>query len=746
MDFPDHGSRFTTVINVLLDLYSNLTNTMMKHLIYSVGLLLLCPCLSFSQTTYYSQSSGTWRDAGMWNTEADGSGVAFVESAVSPFGDPTANFVVQNNNDITLPTGITQVNNLTVNSGGKLYDGNSANTFIEVSGSSVSIDGQMGNGETFDGISLDIVGASCTISGGGQIDLSRIEKDNSSETTTQFTISSDLNLRFAGTALFNNATGSNEFNVLIEEGVTVNVLGNGGVSGDISIDGIDGGNSTSFGFGTFTVDGTLDISGDLFLITDNNTSVYPGIAYVINGTLKVGGKIFGNSGESGTASADLTLSSGAILELSGSDDVFSLIDASRNTLSIAADASIVYSGTSTQQIFGDITYGNMRLNGGGDKELASDVTVSNTLTLASGDIITGANKLIVESTASNAIQGASTSSYIVGNLQRRVVASTSYSFPIGEIGDADGYNPFTLDVMAGLSGTEEVEASFSSTMVTIDEERTCETDEGTQRLSYACAAGNWDINSNDFSYEITLQPSTATQTACTGATLFPSIRKVEGVDQSLGCNEGIEDIPFSSFSTFSIAYAATAVAAPVELLGFDVEAEGNAAVLWWATATETNNSHFVIERSADGFVFEAIAQVEGRGTSLEPQEYQYRDSTAGPGHHYYRLKQVDFNGDFEYFSIREVRLSGGEEVAAILAAYPNPTDRYYNMEMQIPDPKNAHIQVFDLRGNRIYEAHITNCNSGYNAIEMDVSTWESGVYLYLIAAGPDVIRGKIIRK
>ena len=721
---------------------------MMKHLIYSVGFLFLCPFLTFSQTTYYSQASGTWGDAGMWNTESDGSGTTFVESSVSPFGDATANFVVQGGDEITLLTGISRVNNLTVNSGGKLYDGNTTNTFIEVNGTTVSIAGQIGNGDTFDGISLDIVGASCTISGEGQIDLSRIEKDNSSETTSQLTIDTDINLRYAGTALFNDAAGPNQFQVIINAGSTVNVLGNGGSLGHVSIDGVDGTNSTSFGFGTFTVNGTLNISGNLYLLTDNSTTVYPSITYLINGTLKVGGKIFGNDGVGGSANANLELGVGSVLELEGVDDVFSDIDVARNTITVANDASIVYSGTGTQQVSGDFIYKELKLSGGGDKELTSDVTVANTLILEAGDVVTGANKLIIESSASDAIQGASESSYIVGNLQRTVAASISYSFPIGENGNADGYNPFTIDVMAGLSGTEDVEASFSSRMEDIDEERTCTTDEGTQRLSYACAAGNWDINSNDFSYEITLQPSAATQAECSdeGISLFPSIRKVEGGDERLGCNEGIEDIPFSSFSSFSIAYAASAVAAPVELLGFDVEAEGEAAALWWATATETNNSHFEIERSPDGFAFEVVARVEGKGSTLEPQEYQYIDSTAGPGRHYYRLKQVDFNGDYEYFSIREVLLSGGEEVAAVLAAYPNPTDRYYSMEMQIPDPKNASVQVFDLRGNRIYQAQITNCKSGYNAIEMDVSKWESGIYMYVITAGPHAVRGKIIRK
>ncbi|MEM6632341.1 MAG: T9SS type A sorting domain-containing protein [Bacteroidota bacterium] len=491
----------------------------------------------------------------------------------------------------------------------------------------------------------------------------------------------------------------------------------------------------------------------MFFRTDNNDVASTAdadegnVSFIVNGTLKVGGEIIGNSTGDGDGVASLQLNSGSTLELSGATN-FIDIHPDNNEVLIDAHATIVYAGSSTQQIFEGITYGDLKLSGGGDKELTSDIIVSNTLILESGDVLTGANKLIVESTASDAIQGGSENSYIVGNLQRAVDASTTYAFPIGQGGDADGYNPFTLEVMAGLSGTETVEASFTSAMETIDEERTCETDGGTQRLSYACAVGNWDITSNDFSYEITLQPSAATQADCPneGVSLFPSIRKVEGGDQSLGCNEGIADVPFNSFSTFSIAYAALAVAAPVELLGFDVEAQGTAAVLWWATAIETNNSHFEIERSSDGFSYEVIALVEGMGTAFEAQEYSYTDSMAGPGWHYYRLKQVDLNGEYEYFSIREVELSGRSSLqAAVLVGYPNPADNYYKMEMEIPDPKNAMIKVFDLRGNQIYHAMIANCASGYNAIEMDVSTWQSGIYMYMITAGADVIRGKIVK-
>ncbi len=87
---------------------------------------------------------------------------------------------------------------------------------------------------------------------------------------------------------------------------------------------------------------------------------------------------------------------------------------------------------------------------------------------------------------------------------------------------------------------------------------------------------------------------------------------------------------------------------PVELISFTANASEGLVELSWITATETNNQGFEVQRSAGGGEFEAIAFVEGHGTTTETQTYSYSDRNVNVGSYSYRLKQIDFDGTFEY--------------------------------------------------------------------------------------------------
>lgn len=90
---------------------------------------------------------------------------------------------------------------------------------------------------------------------------------------------------------------------------------------------------------------------------------------------------------------------------------------------------------------------------------------------------------------------------------------------------------------------------------------------------------------------------------------------------------------------------------PVKMIYMDAVQVGNENVLKWVTATEINNDRFEIERSSDGYNWEQIGVVKGYGTSASIESYTFVDPTPAIGYNYYRIKQVDFNEDFEYFGI-----------------------------------------------------------------------------------------------
>jgi hypothetical protein len=108
---------------------------------------------------------------------------------------------------------------------------------------------------------------------------------------------------------------------------------------------------------------------------------------------------------------------------------------------------------------------------------------------------------------------------------------------------------------------------------------------------------------------------------------------------------------YSNFAPFIDNYQSTACVLPIELLSFTGETISNKNILNWKTATETNNNHFSIERSIDGSNFFEIGVVNGSDNSTVTKSYSYTDISFANSINYYRLKQVDNNGAFKYFSI-----------------------------------------------------------------------------------------------
>ncbi|WP_436516857.1 hypothetical protein [Ekhidna sp. To15] len=107
---------------------------------------------------------------------------------------------------------------------------------------------------------------------------------------------------------------------------------------------------------------------------------------------------------------------------------------------------------------------------------------------------------------------------------------------------------------------------------------------------------------------------------------------------------------------------------PVELLYFKSTSD-DGVKLNWATASEINNDYFAIERSEDGSYFYEIGQVEGNGNTSEMIQYEFTDKFAFAPIEYYRLRQVDFDGQFEYFEVQRVNTKL-DRTQSKLTAYP----------------------------------------------------------------------------
>jgi hypothetical protein len=210
--------------------------------------------------TYYSRASGL-HTAAIWSLTPMG------VAGTAVFNDLN-NFVIQSGHTVTLNTSGVDMKNLTVDAGGKFYINNNAtNRYLNVWGN-VTNNGVIGSGGGNDGISFNIEGPSCTISGSGVTDLARMRKNTNANSITNLVIDQNVNLRFSGAAFYNNASA--EFNVTINSGDTLYVMGSNFTDGSFAIDGTNGVSGTA-STGVVNVNGALVVSNLLYAIANNGS-------------------------------------------------------------------------------------------------------------------------------------------------------------------------------------------------------------------------------------------------------------------------------------------------------------------------------------------------------------------------------------------------------------------------------------------------------------------------------------------
>ncbi len=180
---------------------------------------------------------------------------------------------------------------------------------------------------------------------------------------------------------------------------------------------------------------------------------------------------------------------------------------------------------------------------------------------------------------------------------------------------------------------------------------------------------------------------------------------------------------------------------PVELLSFTGKNEVIGNVLNWVTASEENNSGFIIEKSVDGKIFTAIGNVNGQGTTENTTEYSFTDVTV-KGTLYYRLKQLDLNGTVAYSQV--ISLSNiVKEGLTIMSANPFETSVLISFNTSIE--VTLEISIIDMRGNTVYQ-HSTISNDGYNELNLGgLDNLQTGVYTLVVIAGNNTLSARIIK-
>ena len=471
----------------------------------------------------------------------------------------------------------------------------------------------------------------------------------------------------------------------------------GNVDGGGAVTSFAPGSNYVFRGGTFSTIGQT--YGNLQLLQSAATNTGTQSTVIANNLTVGNGTITGISGDLSTVT-----SPAAGVSIGGNITVYS-----GNTLSFnpASASDVALNGSASQTIGGAVapTFGanaTLAINNSSQQGITLNLplTVVKGLALTLGLVNTTAvNLLTLPSTAiitggSNSNNSGVGGSFVNGPVARTTTGSvTNLLFPVGKVsvprtGAPNGlkiYRPMTLATTNQASATtyvgEQIEMSAGGKISvdgTLDHVSSLRYFKLTPFLNNVLTQPTGTSTSPVFSAAITLTFNTDDFVTDPSLTTFVvAKRNAPGLWTSIGHSSNttttLTSAGFPSFSDFSLASTVPTSGfpginpLPVELTRFEAQAKGQSVNVSWATASEKNNDHFDVQRSATGEGFATIGTVKGQGNSSSAHEYAFTDGHPLAGQAYYRLRQVDADGSTSYSPVVAVQRT------TEATAYPNPT-------------------------------------------------------------------------
>ena len=367
-------------------------------------------------------------------------------------------------------------------------------------------------------------------------------------------------------------------------------------------------------------------------------------------------------------------------------------------------------------------YSKLKVTGSGIT-LNGNVIVNDTLFLQSGNVTLGANNITAK-----VINGGSASSYIVtdgaGALKINNVAGpvlfpvgrTSYNpLIINNTGTADNFTVSVQDVIDNptYNNTHTVQKQWNIAEGTAGGSNASLTfqwntaDEGSMfaRNSGMLYAGHWNGTMYD---------------------LYPA---------ALGGANDVWTATVTGISSFSPFIIGDDGALPVELASFTSTVNGGNVKLSWSTVSEVNNSGFDIERkSVTGTEWKKVGSVKGAGNSNELKKYSFSESGLAAGKYNYRLKQIDYNGNFEYHSLANEVIIGIPSKFMLSQNYPNPFNPVTRINYELPLMNFVSLKIYDIQGKEVMTLVNEVKDAGYYSVTFDAKNLSSGMYFYKLSS------------
>ena len=181
---------------------------------------------------------------------------------------------------------------------------------------------------------------------------------------------------------------------------------------------------------------------------------------------------------------------------------------------------------------------------------------------------------------------------------------------------------------------------------------------------------------------------------------------------------------------------------PITLISFNV-IKDNGALVYWTTETEINNKYFYVQRSVDGKIFSDITQLDGKVNSVISNTYSYTDKQPLYGISYYRLKQVDINGEETYSNI--VSFLNKRTIIDSLIVYPNPSETIILFSFKANENIVANISIYNIKGELMKKKTFSIIN-GINILELDIDKLVTGNYFFSVTENEIQHIGQFIKQ
>ncbi|WP_420582374.1 T9SS type A sorting domain-containing protein [Reichenbachiella sp.] len=408
---------------------------------------------------------------------------------------------------------------------------------------------------------------------------------------------------------------------------------------------------------TKILDGNIDVRGDL-TIGDANTLDF-------DGTNNYSISLQGNLSGAGTAT------------LQPQQGIFTFNGSAAQSLDLGGN---------------DIdTYGLVLDNSAGFL-LNDNMNIGGAATFTDGIVVPQAGEVLSFGDASS-VSGSSDISFFTGAVEKVGNDADPFVFPIGS---GTTYRP--LSISAAGTDTDAIQAQYfpSNPGATYDPDTKAGTIDHISSLEY------WDVSATNGTptVDVTLSWNAASQVDDLSSLIVTNWggAQWENLGGSTSGNTTAGEVTasgVSAFDFFTLASTNGNNPLPVEFISFEALSILDGVNLSWRTASELNNDYFEVQRSIDNKDWKRIGKVDGVGTTNEMQSYSFTDySNAGVA--YYRLKQVDYDGQFEYSETLMVTSNKGTQIVI----YPNPSQGILDI---VSDGQVDLVQIMNLQGTIVYD-------------------------------------------